>query len=59
MPNKELIQHMLTSLEHPYKRLTAWELSFLESVTDSFYLRGTLSDEQVEKLEAIYTEKTA
>lgn len=55
----ELIKHMLTELQSPSKTLTPWELGFLESVSDQFDRRGTLSEKQYEILENIYAEKTA
>jgi len=56
---RQLIEHMINSLQMPSKRLSSWELQFLESVNDQFTDRGSLSQRQFEKLESIYTEKTA
>jgi len=56
---KELIEHMLTSLETPHKELTKWEEDFLGSIGEQFKSRGTLSEKQTEILERIYSEKTA
>lgn len=53
----ELIQHFLSSLESPSKRLSPWELNFLESVSDQFSRRGDLSERQFEILERLYAEK--
>lgn len=55
----EIIDHMLESLEHPYKPLSDWEKTFIASIRDQFDQRGTLSDKQFAKLETIYAEKTA
>lgn len=55
---KELIKHFLHELETPYKELTAWETDFVESVSDQFTRKGTLSDKQYTILERIYAEKT-
>lgn len=55
---REMIQHMIKELENPTKKLTEWELGFLESVSDQFTHRGSLSDKQFDKLETIYAEKT-
>lgn len=55
----ETIAHFLKELERPARSLTAWELDFLESITDQFTHKGTLSDKQFSVLERIYTEKTA
>lgn len=56
---KEAIQHMLRELEMPAKTLTKWELGFLESISEQFEARRSLSDKQFEILERIYAEKTA
>lgn len=55
----ELVKHMLSELEQPARELTAWEVGFLESLTDQFERRGSLSARQFEILERIYAEKTA
>jgi hypothetical protein len=55
----EIIESWLKELERPAKTLTAWELSFLESISDQFSSRQTLSDKQFAILERIYAEKTA
>lgn len=57
--SNETIDHFLRELQHPYKKLTAWELDFLESVQDQFDRRGGLTEKQFEVLERIYAEKTA
>jgi hypothetical protein len=56
---RQLITHMLSSLEHPCRTLTAWELGFVESVTEQFDAYRSLSEKQFETLERIYAEKTA
>ena len=38
--------------------LSAWERSFMESITDQFERSGRLSEKQAEILERIYAEKT-
>lgn len=55
----DMIRHMLDELQTPAKTLTAWELNFLESISDQFEERSTLSDSQFEVLERIYAEKTS
>ena len=55
----ETIQHFLKELERPAKKLSDWELGFLESITDQFNRRGSLSAKQFDILEKIYAEKTA
>ncbi len=56
--SKEVIQGWLDALEHPKRSLTTWETDFVESITDQFSERGSLSDKQEEILERIYSEKT-
>lgn len=53
-----LIQHMLTALETPSKSLTKWEENFVESLTEQFERKKSLSDRQLEILDRIYTENT-
>ena len=55
----ELIRHMFSELEAPSRELTKWEENFIESVSDYYHRRGTLSDAQFEVLERIYAEKTS
>jgi hypothetical protein len=54
-----MIEHMLRELESPAKPLSKWELSFVESISEQFETRRTLSDKQFEILERIYAERTA
>lgn len=56
---RETIQHFLTELQTPAKTLTRWEETFIESISDQFDNRGTLTSKQFEILERIYAEKTA
>jgi hypothetical protein len=55
---KDIIRQMFQALENPHKDLTEWEENFLESISDQFEKRGTLSDKQFEILDRIYAEKT-
>ena len=60
MKNKaELIDHMITLTNDEGKDLTAWELGFMETITELWEKKGYLSDRQQEILEKIYAEKTA
>ena len=45
--------------EEASKPLTKWEENFMDSITDQFTLRRSLSDKQEEILERIYAEKTS
>lgn len=47
-----MIQHCLVECED---KLTKWEESFLESISDQFDSRGTLSEKQMEILDRVYT----
>lgn len=49
------IQHMLSELESLGHGLTAWEQRFLEDVMDKWDRERKLSDEQMKKLEEIYS----
>jgi hypothetical protein len=53
----QAVSEWLGALELPAKRLTAWEVSFVESVTDQFDRGVPLSERQLEILQRIYTEK--
>lgn len=46
-----------TDVERQIKRLSTWELDFLESVADQWQRKRALSPKQVEILERLYTEK--
>jgi uncharacterized membrane-anchored protein len=54
----EVIQSWLDELEAKAKKLTKWEEGFVESVSEQFQTRKTISDRQEEILERIYAEKT-
>ena len=45
-------------LNEHHKPLSAWEQSFLESVSDQLDRVGNLSEKQVEIIERIFAEKT-
>jgi hypothetical protein len=55
----EMIQQFLSELERPAKKLSEWELTFLESIREQWEERQHLTDRQFEVLERIYAEKTA
>lgn len=56
---RKLASHMLRELESPSKQLTNWEQNFIESVTEQFHDRDSLTDKQLQIIERIYAEKTA
>ena len=49
-----MIKYMIDKLTIEYDELTSWEQNFLESVTEQFEMKATLSDRQCEILERIY-----
>ena len=53
----QLADEWIRALEHPRKKLTPWELNFLESVDDQLGRTGSLSLKQREILERIHEEK--
>ena len=55
---KQVIKDWIEALEHPRRALTTWETDFVESVSEQFESRGSISDKQEEILERIYAEKT-
>lgn len=55
----DTIAHFIEQVnDNASKPLTAWERSFMESITDQWERSSYLSDRQVEILERIYAEKT-
>ncbi len=64
MPSKttpntsENVKHFIEQLESPKKKLTAWEVSFLESVSEQFDAWGQVTQKQFDVLEKLYAEKT-
>jgi len=54
----ETIQHMLDALDSPRHPLSKWEENFLATVNEQFESHRHLSDDQFEKLEEVYVEKT-
>lgn len=55
------IAFMLAEIENipGWNKLTRWEREFIESVSDQFGRRGSLSEKQVETLRKIYERVTA
>jgi hypothetical protein len=51
------IRFYLDCLKTPSEELSTWEEDFIESLTEQFDERGTLTDRQFEKLEDIYDSK--
>lgn len=54
----ETLARFIADVNENGRGLTAWELSFMESVTDQFERTGRLSERQQEVLDRIRTEKT-
>ncbi len=55
---KQVIKDWLDALERPRRPLTTWETDFVESISEQFDARGSISDKQQDTLERIYAEKT-
>lgn len=52
---RKIIERMLGSLSDQYRdELSDWEFNFIESITDQFSNKKTLTDRQCEILEKIY-----
>lgn len=54
----EVIKSWIEHVNNEGRNLTKWELDFMESITEQFEERNSLSDRQEEILERIYTDKT-
>lgn len=54
----KVIQHFIDTVNEDGMDLTAWELNFMESITEQFEKYKKLSFKQVEILERIYANKT-
>ena len=50
MTDAKTIQIWISALEDQTDRMTAWEIDFLENVSDVFDNGGTLSDRRIETL---------
>ncbi len=55
----QVIESWITLVNEEGKRLSKWELDFMDSITDQFERRNWISDKQEEILERIYAEKTS
>lgn len=56
---KEVIREWIELVNDEGRGLTKWEEDFMESITEQFEERGSISDRQEEILERIYSEKTS
>jgi repressor of nif and glnA expression len=54
----EVIADWIERINTEGRKLTEWELEFMESIAEQFDRIGSLSDRQEEILERIYAEKT-
>jgi hypothetical protein len=57
--SRDQISDMIDRINTEGINLTAWEIQFLESITDYFNRGGFLSEKQVEQLERIFSERTS
>jgi hypothetical protein len=58
MQPKEVVAHWITTINDEGRNLSKWEADFMESVTEQFEERGSVSDKQQEIIERIYADKT-
>jgi hypothetical protein len=60
MINKyEIVRDWIDRINDEGVNLTEWEIQYMESVTDQFDRRGSISDKQEEIVERIYVEKVS
>lgn len=55
---KEVIAHWIITVNDEGRNLSKWETDFMESVTEQFEERGSVSEKQQEIIERIYADKT-
>ena len=55
---KEVIAQWIATINEEGRNLSKWETDFMESVTEQFEERGSVSEKQQELIERIYAEKT-
>lgn len=55
--SKEVLKQWITAVNDEGRKLTDWEVQFMESITEQFDNSGSLSEKQEEILEKIYVEK--
>lgn len=55
--SKEVLKQWITAVNDEGRKLTDWEVQFMESITEQFDNSGGLSEKQEEILEKIYVEK--
>jgi len=56
--DKAVIEQWINTINEEGTNLTKWEQDFMESITEQFSIRNTVSDRQEEIIERIYAEKT-
>lgn len=57
MKQKAVIKDWIEKLQTASRGLTKWEEDFVESISEQFEERGSISERQEEILEKIYSEK--
>lgn len=55
--DKQVIESWINAVNEEGVNLTKWEEDFMESITEQFKVRQSISDKQEEILERIYTDK--
>ena len=54
---KKVLKQWIAAVNDEGRKLTDWEVQFMESITEQFDNSGSLSEKQEEILERIYAEK--
>lgn len=55
--DKSVIKAWIDTVNKEGRNLTKWEVDFMESITEQFELRESISTKQEEILERIYTDR--
>jgi len=56
--DKKVIKNWIDTINEEAINLSKWEQDFMESVTEQFERKGSVSDKQEEIIERIYADKT-
>jgi hypothetical protein len=56
---KAIIESWIELVNAEGRNLSKWEQDFMDSLTEQFEARGSISDRQEEILERIYSERTS
>ena len=56
---KEVIEHWINMINTEGRNLSKWERDFMDSITEQFEERGSISNKQEEIVERIYADRTS